>query len=106
MDPIMMYAITLHKFAAEMTEQIQLAELTIDSNLTILQSEEGTPKIPEPPEIYYKHVPNNLNFIPKVKTDFTEGKPVNHPELSHAVAKSVLMQSVATMFAHIGYESK
>lgn len=28
------------------------------------------------------------------------------PEISEAVAKQILIKSVAVMFAHIGYESK
>lgn len=66
MDPLMLYAISLHKHANEMNEMIQVAEMAIESH--VLPPPDAALEIPEMPEINMKYQANSVNFVPK---DFT-----------------------------------
>lgn len=66
MDPLMLYAISLHKYTNDMTEMIRVAELATEMNL--IPPEDAAPPMPIMPEIHVKHQRNSLNYIPK---DFT-----------------------------------
>ncbi|KAK5650211.1 hypothetical protein RI129_001240 [Pyrocoelia pectoralis] len=103
MDPMMMYAITLHKYANNMNEMIRVAELAIESGL--IPPADVVPPIPTMPEVQNKHARNCLNFIPKEFTPFSLGEAEMSPEISSAVVKQILTKSIATMFAHVGYET-
>lgn len=59
----MLYAISLHKYANDITEMIRVAELALELNL--IPPEDVIPPIPEIPDISCRHVRNNLNYIPK-----------------------------------------
>ncbi|KAK9871376.1 hypothetical protein WA026_011631 [Henosepilachna vigintioctopunctata] len=102
-DSLVIYAISLHKYMYHMSEIIRVAQLAIDGN--IMPCKEAAPPIPQPPEIFVKHKPNFLNFIPKEDTDFTLGKEVEIPVLSDTIVREVLKKSVCTLLAHIGYET-
>ncbi|CAG9817993.1 unnamed protein product [Phaedon cochleariae] len=99
MDPLMMYAISLHKYANDMTK---LTELATDMNL--IPPEDAAPPMPIMPKIELRHKRNKLNYIPKDFTAFSCGLEVDIPELSEAVLKQILTKCVVTMFAHIGFE--
>uniref|UniRef100_A0A6P7G6D3 Uncharacterized protein LOC114336410 n=1 Tax=Diabrotica virgifera virgifera TaxID=50390 RepID=A0A6P7G6D3_DIAVI len=103
LDPLISYAISLHKYASDMTEMIRVAELATEMNL--IPPEDAAPPMPMMPEIELKHKRNNLNFIPKETTAFTEGEHVQIPMLSEAIVKKILAKCIAAMFAHIGYET-
>lgn len=103
LDPLVTYAISLHKYANDMTEMIRVAELATETNL--IPPEDAAPPMPIMPDIHIKHKPNSLNFIPKELTDFGCGAEVEIPELSEAVVKKLLTKCIVTMFAHIGYET-
>lgn len=47
----------------------------------------------------------NTYFIGNIFRAFSLGKEIDVPEISDAVAKQILIKCVATMTAHIGYES-
>ncbi|XP_060525948.1 uncharacterized protein LOC132701784 [Cylas formicarius] len=100
MDPVMMYAIALHKYAANMTEMIKVAEVAIESKII---PPDTRPVIPKMPKIEFKHKPNPLNFIPPDMEQTNED--IKIPELSEVVVKKILAKCIATMFAHIGFES-
>lgn len=100
MDPLIMYAITLHK---HMNEMVRVAELAIESDL--IPPADVVPPIPPMPEVQKKHTRNCLNFISKEFTPFSLGEAELNPEISPAIVKQILSKSVATMFAHIGYET-
>ncbi|XP_044761567.1 STAGA complex 65 subunit gamma-like [Coccinella septempunctata] len=102
-DPLVTYAISLHKHMTYMTEIIRLAELAIESN--VRPSEDAAPPVPTLPKVDLKHRFNCLNFIPKEETDFTQGKEVEVPVLSETIVRKVLRRSICTLFAHLGYES-
>ncbi|XP_057661034.1 STAGA complex 65 subunit gamma-like [Diorhabda carinulata] len=102
-DPLVSYAISLHKYANDMTEMIRVAELATEMNL--IPPEDAAPPMPLMPEVVLKHKRNKLNFIPQVMTPFTSGKEVEFPELSEAVVKNLLKKSICAMFAHVGYET-
>lgn len=61
MDPLIMYAISLHKYANDITEKI--AKLTVETN--VLQSNDAIGPIPNFIEHNRKHVRNSLNYIKK-----------------------------------------
>ncbi|GJQ82087.1 putative histone H3 acetylation [Trypoxylus dichotomus] len=103
MDPLMLYAISLHKYANDITEMIRVAELAIELNL--IPPEDAIPPMPEAIEVPCKHVRNNLNYVPKQLTAFSLGKEIDVPEISDAVAKQILIKCIATMTAHVGYET-
>ncbi|KAK9688432.1 Bromodomain associated [Popillia japonica] len=103
MDPLMLYAISLHKYANDITEMIRVAELAIE--LDLIPPKDVIPPLPEIPQVSCRHVGNNLNYIPKQFTAFSLGKEIDVPEISDAVAKQILIKCVATMTAHIGYET-
>ncbi|KAI4459401.1 staga complex 65 subunit gamma [Holotrichia oblita] len=103
MDPLMLYAISLHKYANDITEMIRVAELAIE--LDLIPPKDVIPPLPEIPQVSCRHVGNNLNYIPKQFTAFSLGKEIDVPEISEAVAKQILIKCIATMTAHIGYET-
>ncbi|XP_045475658.1 STAGA complex 65 subunit gamma-like [Harmonia axyridis] len=102
-DPLVMYAISLHKHMTHMSEIIRLAELAIENN--VRPSEDAAPPVPPLPNVELKHRINCLNFIPKNETDFTQGKEVEVPVLSETIVQKVLRRSICTLFSHLGYES-
>ncbi|XP_018321798.1 uncharacterized protein LOC108734657 isoform X2 [Agrilus planipennis] len=102
-DPLVSYAITLHKYINDMSDMIRVAELAIESDL--IPPEDATSPIPEMPDIVRKHTRNNLNYIPKDFTAFSLGQCVEVPELSKAAVRQLLSKCVATLFAHIGFET-
>ncbi|XP_019871954.2 uncharacterized protein LOC109600261 [Aethina tumida] len=102
-DPLILYAISLHKYTNDMTEMIRVAELATEVNL--IPPEDAAPPMPEMPQIDIKHQRNSLNFITKELTPFSQGQEVEMPELSETVVKQILHKSVVTMFAHIGFET-
>lgn len=59
MDPIMLYAISLHKYANDMTEMIKVADVVAETNLI----PPAAPPMPSPPEINFRK--NTLNYAPK-----------------------------------------
>lgn len=59
----MLYAISLHKYANDITEMIRVAELAIELNL--IPPDDVIPPLPAIPGIPCRHVRNNLNYIPK-----------------------------------------
>lgn len=63
MDPLMLYAISLHKYANDITEMIRVAELAIE--LDLIPPKDVIPPLPEIPQVSCRHVGNNLNYIPK-----------------------------------------
>lgn len=63
MDPLMLYAISLHKYANDMSDMIRVAELAIESNL--IPPADAVPPMPVMPDVNRKHIKNCLNFIPK-----------------------------------------
>lgn len=116
----MMFSISLHKYLNDMTEKIRVAELAIESD--VLPPKDAASPIPQFDGFQRKHKKNSLNYIPKeftyvrvfaswkctewfVSRPFSLGEEVITPEISEAVAKQILIKSVAVMFAHIGYES-
>nr|XP_023020905.1 uncharacterized protein LOC111509391 [Leptinotarsa decemlineata] len=101
MDPLMLYAISLHKYANDMRKMTELA-----TEMNIIPSEDAAPPMPIMPEFELKHKRNNLNYIPKDFTSFSCGSEIDIPELSEAVVKEILPKCIVTMFAHIGFESK
>ncbi|KAF5280756.1 hypothetical protein FQA39_LY17980 [Lamprigera yunnana] len=103
MDPLVLYSVSLHKYINDLNEMIRVAELAIESNL--IPPADAVPPMPAMPRIERKHVVNCFNFIPKEFTPFSLGEVTFCPELSSAVVKSILTKSVATMFAHIGFET-
>jgi len=102
MDPLMIYAIQLHKWMVNMTETIRMTELTIESNL-IPPADVKSP-IPPMPDVQIKHRLNNLNFMPTKSTRESKKDEIQIPELSEPIVKKILTQCAATMIAHIGYE--
>ncbi|KAG5865925.1 hypothetical protein JTB14_021171 [Gonioctena quinquepunctata] len=100
MDPLMLYAISLHKYANDMTKMTELA-----TDMDIIPPEDAAPPMPLMPEIELKHKRNNLNFIPKDFTPFSCGSEIEVPELGEAVVKEILTKCIVTMFAHIGFET-
>lgn len=66
MDPLMLYAISLHKHANEMNEKIQVAEVAVESN--VQPPADAALEIPQMPEITMRCMKNSINFVPK---DFT-----------------------------------
>lgn len=103
MDPLMLYAISLHKYINDMYEMIRVAELAIESDL--IPPADAVPPMPVMPQIERKHPPNCLNFIPKEFTPFSLGEADMSPEISSTVIRQILSKSIATMFAHIGFET-
>ncbi|XP_018575797.1 uncharacterized protein LOC108914455 [Anoplophora glabripennis] len=103
MDPLVLYSISLHKYANDMTEMIRVAELATETNL--IPPKDAAPPMPVRPEIDIRHKRNNLNYMPKDCTPFTCGWDVEIPELSEIVVKKLLSKSVATLFAHVGFET-
>lgn len=59
MDPIMLYAISLHKYANDMTEMIKVADVVAETNLI----PPAAPPMPVAPEINARG--NILNYVPK-----------------------------------------
>lgn len=59
MDPIMLYAISLHKHANDMTEMIKVADVVAETNLI----PPAAPPMPVAPQIISKK--NILNYVPK-----------------------------------------
>lgn len=55
----MLYAISLHKYANDMTEMIKVADVVADTNLI----PPAAPPMPVPPEINFRK--NTLNYLPK-----------------------------------------
>lgn len=102
-NPFISYAISLHKYANDMSEKIRVAELAIESNL--IPPKDVAPPILDIPPFTQKHCRNNLNFIPKDFTSFSLGEDVEVPEISETISKQVLIKSVATLCAHIGFET-
>ncbi|KAJ8941137.1 hypothetical protein NQ318_004256 [Aromia moschata] len=103
MDPLMLYAISLHKYTNDMTEMIRVAELAMETNL--IPPEDAAPLMPIMPEINVKHTRNCLNFMPKESTSLSCGWESELPELSDILVKKILSKCVAVMFAHIGFET-
>lgn len=102
-DPLVLYAISLHKYMNEMTEIIRLTELAVETN--VIPSEDAAPKIPEMPDVKLLHKQNCFNYIPREETDFTRGIAHNIPNLGESVCKKLLNNSIAALFAQIGYET-
>lgn len=103
MDPLVMHTIALHKYDNDMAEKINLADVAMD--VMIMTPNDEDLLIPPMPEIQFKHKPNCLNFIPRDFTDFSKGIDVEMPELSKNVVREILNKCIATLFAHIGYET-
>lgn len=57
MDPIMLYAISLHKYANDMTEMIKVADVVAETNLI----PPAAPPMPVAPEINCRK--NILNYV-------------------------------------------
>ncbi|XP_076260636.1 uncharacterized protein LOC143196650 isoform X2 [Rhynchophorus ferrugineus] len=103
MDPMMLYAIQLHKWTNDMTETIRLAELAVETNL--IPSEDAKPPVPEMPEICVKSKPNILNFMETLLPCPSSKCEMEVPHLSAPIIKQLLIKCIATMTAHIGFES-
>lgn len=104
MDPLMIYAIQLHKWMNNITETIRVAELAIEMN--VIPSADAKPPIPTMPDIKLQHKLNNLNFMPTpspLESTESDGT-LMVPEISEAIIKKILIKCVATMTAHIGFE--
>lgn len=95
------HAIALHKYANDIIEKIRLAEVVIESH--VMPPQDVAPPLPEMPKVEIKHKRNKLNYIPK---EFPFHPEDDVPEISDSVAKQAVTKAVATLFAHIGYESK
>ncbi|CAH0554090.1 unnamed protein product [Brassicogethes aeneus] len=103
MDPLMLYGISLHKYANDMIEMIRVAELATEVNL--IPPEDAAPPIPPTPELKVTHQRNNLNYIEKEYTPFSRGEDVESPDLSETVVKQILQKCIVTIFAHVGFET-
>lgn len=66
MDPLMLYAISLHKYINDLNDMIRVAELAVESDL--IPPPDVVPPMPKMPEIPIQHAQNCLNFIPKEYT--------------------------------------
>lgn len=101
-NPLMSYAIELHKHANDMVDMINVAKLAMESNL--IPPRDASLPIPKMPDIEQKHKLNNLNYMQK-DVPPVDDFDVAVPEIGGTLAKEILSKCVATIFAHIGYET-
>nr|CAI5840572.1 unnamed protein product [Callosobruchus analis] len=102
-DTQVLYTISLHKYVDNMTEMIRVAELATEMN--VIPAEDAVPPMPLKIEKEFTNKRNNLNYVPKDFTPFSQGLDAEYPELSEAIVKNILAKSIATLFVHIGYET-
>ncbi|RZC27669.1 STAGA complex 65 subunit gamma-like [Asbolus verrucosus] len=96
LNPIMLHAISLHQYANDIVELIKLNELA-------KKPEKIDLKIPE--FDINKIKKSNLNFNSQDFREYVTGSDVKIPELSKTIVRQVLRKSIATICAHIGYET-
>lgn len=66
MDPLMLYAISLHKHANEMSKKIEVAKKAVRFHKQ--PPADPALQIPVMPEVNKQYTKNSINFVPK---DFT-----------------------------------
>ncbi|KAJ3653073.1 hypothetical protein Zmor_018990 [Zophobas morio] len=95
LNPLTLYAIALHKHANSISEMITLTEHNKNAEKVVL----------EMPQFHNPAAHNtmaNLNFSSQ---DFDKADEVALCELSKTVVRQILTKSIATLFAHLGYET-
>ncbi|XP_015839593.1 STAGA complex 65 subunit gamma isoform X2 [Tribolium castaneum] len=94
LNPLILYSIALHQQANNISEMIKQNE----SAKSTEKVDFHTPEFANSENLTIKH---NLNFS---KNDFVD-QDVEVNELSKTIVRKVLTKAIATLFAHIGYET-
>ncbi|XP_030755711.1 uncharacterized protein LOC115882033 [Sitophilus oryzae] len=103
MDPMVLLAIQLHKWKNDMIEITALAELASRNNL--IPSADAVPPKPEMPAIQSKLKTNILNYMEASTSLESLRDEVEIPQISHPIVRNILVKCVATLTAHIGFET-
>ncbi|XP_044261855.1 uncharacterized protein LOC123009540 [Tribolium madens] len=98
LNPLILYSITLHQQANNISKTIKQNEITLNAKKVDFQ----LPEFDLSENLTIRH---NLNFSKDDFMSFNRGQEVEVNELSKTIVHKILTKSIATLFAHIGYET-
>lgn len=107
MDSIVLHTIQLLQHCKTLQSLIRLAEeQSNESDPEVPKPLPPAPPVPEKPERIQSYEYNYpFRYMEKKFSTFSEGQGAPPPRLSANSAKKILQKSVATLFAHIGYDN-
>ncbi|XP_033611268.1 STAGA complex 65 subunit gamma isoform X3 [Cryptotermes secundus] len=106
MDSTVLHTVQLLQHCKTLQSLIRLAEQSNESDSEVPKPLPPAPPVPEKPERIQSYEYNfPLRYMEKKFSTFSEGQGSPPPRLSSNSAKKILRKSVATLFAHIGYDN-